>query len=120
MSDLVSAFPRTRTRIFVEIDLDPVPGWGHNPTDHVQYVTDLLERSVPHYHPTVELDASTTIIRIIQAEGQKAIHTSELWRCEKRYPEQPDLPLSLGGCQYYAGDWSRDNCLNCGKPEERK
>lgn len=46
---------RRRSRLVVEIDLDPVPGWGNGPDDHVALLTRLLHNSVPHYNPTVEV-----------------------------------------------------------------
>lgn len=46
---------RSRSRLVVEIDLDPVPGWGNSPEDHRALVQRLLNDAVPHYNPTVEV-----------------------------------------------------------------
>lgn len=44
---------KRRSRLLVEIDLDPVPGWGNEPEDHVRLVQRLLDDAVSHYNPTV-------------------------------------------------------------------
>lgn len=46
---------RLRSRLIVEIDLDPVPGWGTRPSDHQSLVQRLLDNAVGHYHPTVTI-----------------------------------------------------------------
>lgn len=47
-----------RSMLIVEIDLDPVPGWGHSPEDHKILVERLLkEKLMPHYNPQVYLPA---------------------------------------------------------------
>ena len=46
---------RQRSRLVVEIDIDPVPGWGDNAEDHRRLVESLLSEAVPHYNPTVEV-----------------------------------------------------------------
>lgn len=51
MSD---AMPRRRARLIVEVDLDPVPGWGNDPNDWVDVLTSRMSES--WYHPTVRLD----------------------------------------------------------------
>ena len=51
-------FPRKRSRLVVEIDLDPVPGWGNSPEDHRALVQRLLDDAVSHYHPSVTVEAS--------------------------------------------------------------
>jgi len=43
------------TVIEVKIRLDPIPGWGHEPEDHVKYVQHLLDGVIPHYKPEVKL-----------------------------------------------------------------
>lgn len=48
---------KLRSRLIVEIDLDPVPGWGNQPSDHANYLRELLQ-GVSHYNPTVEIDPS--------------------------------------------------------------
>jgi len=50
-------FPRKRSRLVVEIDLDPVPGWGNNAEDHRALVQRLLDDAVGHYHPHVEVQS---------------------------------------------------------------
>jgi hypothetical protein len=44
-----------RSRLVVEIRLDPVPGWGNTPEDHRVLVQRLLEDAVGHYQPTVTI-----------------------------------------------------------------
>lgn len=46
---------RKRSVIQVKILLDPVPGWGHEPEDHVKHVQKWLEETIPHYKPEVRL-----------------------------------------------------------------
>ena len=46
---------RQRSRLLVEIDLDPVPGWGNAAEDHRALVQRLLDDAVGHYNPTVEV-----------------------------------------------------------------
>lgn len=41
--------------IEVKIALDPVPGWGNKPEDHVKWLQDELTRRAPWYHPEVRL-----------------------------------------------------------------
>ena len=44
-----------RITLRVEVDMDPLPGWGHEPQDWVDYLLSTLERAAPHYHPMVEV-----------------------------------------------------------------
>ncbi len=44
-----------RIKIYVELNLDPVPGWGNKPEDFVVHTQRLLDNSIPHYNPTVFL-----------------------------------------------------------------
>lgn len=41
--------------IEVKIRIDPVPGWGHEPEDHVRHIKNHLDGTVPHYKPEVKL-----------------------------------------------------------------
>ena len=43
------------TIIEVRILLDPVPGWGHEATDHVKMLEEYLNASIGHYNPKVKL-----------------------------------------------------------------
>lgn len=43
--------------IQVKLRLDPVPGWGDKPEDHVEMLKNQLEQSVGHYKPEVTLIA---------------------------------------------------------------
>lgn len=43
---------RKRVRLLVEVDLDPVPGWGHDPVDWEAWLQNVLP---DHYHGTAEL-----------------------------------------------------------------
>jgi hypothetical protein len=33
------------------MELDMVPGWGHEPQDFINYIQKLMERNIPHYKP---------------------------------------------------------------------
>jgi hypothetical protein len=46
---------RKRAQILVEVDLDPIPGWGNNPQDFVNYLQRTLDGTLGHYNPTVSL-----------------------------------------------------------------
>ena len=52
-------FPRRRTRLTVEVDLDPVMGWGDNPDDWRNYLQRHLDSVVSHYNPTVTIEEPT-------------------------------------------------------------
>ena len=41
--------------IEVKIRIDPVEGWGHNPSDHVEMLQEMLNSAVRHYKPEVRL-----------------------------------------------------------------
>lgn len=45
--------PRTRAKLTVEWDLDPVPGWNDNPRDLVTNLQHHLNSAMPHYNPKV-------------------------------------------------------------------
>lgn len=47
------ALPRTRAKLTVEWDLDPVPGWNDNPQDLVTHLQHHLDIAMPHYNPNV-------------------------------------------------------------------
>jgi hypothetical protein len=44
---------KTRIKIEVEVNLDPIPGWGHRPSDYVEHIQRLLDQTIPHYDPQV-------------------------------------------------------------------
>jgi hypothetical protein len=44
---------RERIQILIEVDLDPIPGWGNNPNDYVRLLERLLADRIPHYNPVV-------------------------------------------------------------------
>lgn len=44
-----------RVVIQVEVNTDPVPGWGHDPEDFVIYIQKYLTDTIPHYKPTAKL-----------------------------------------------------------------
>jgi hypothetical protein len=47
---------KQRAVYIVEINLDPVPGWGHQPEDHVRLIHDALEDRIGHYLPSVRFE----------------------------------------------------------------
>lgn len=51
---------RRRIRILVEVNIDPVPGWGNDPQDHVKHIEHYLNQTIPHYKPVVTLVAVPT------------------------------------------------------------
>ena len=44
-----------RSVLEVKIRLDSVPGWGHEPEDHVIWLQKHLDSMIPHYKPEVKL-----------------------------------------------------------------
>lgn len=46
---------RSRSVIEVTILIDLLPGWGHQPEDHVKHIERFLSETIPHYKPTVKL-----------------------------------------------------------------
>ena len=51
--------------IEVRIRLDPIPGWGHDPEDHVKMLQNYLDSAVPWYKPEVRL------IRTVREGGKR-------------------------------------------------
>lgn len=56
---------RERICILVEVDTDPVPGWGNDPQDYVKLIERNLNDQIPHYNPVVTL--SPTEDRVLPA-----------------------------------------------------
>ena len=50
-------FARKRARIVVEVDLDPVPGWGNTADDYRALIQRQLSDTIPHYNPVVSCDS---------------------------------------------------------------
>lgn len=46
---------RNRIKILVEVDTDPLFGWGYEPEDYVKHLESLLGDTIPHYNPVVTL-----------------------------------------------------------------
>ena len=44
---------KRRVRFFVELDLDPVPGFNHEPQDYSDRLRWRLEHEIAWYRPTV-------------------------------------------------------------------
>lgn len=44
---------RTRVKLAVYVDLDPVPGTMHTAESAEQVIGGMLNRSIPHYNPSV-------------------------------------------------------------------
>lgn len=49
---------RKRATIIVEVDTDPVPGWGNDPQDFAKLIQIHLLNTVPHYNPSVRVKVS--------------------------------------------------------------
>jgi len=56
---IVREFPKVRVRLVVEVDLDPVPGWGNDPEDYRALTQRLLDDAIGHYKPTVTIEATS-------------------------------------------------------------
>lgn len=41
--------------ILVEVELDPISGWGNKPEDFVELTQNALNDRIPHYFPRVKL-----------------------------------------------------------------
>jgi hypothetical protein len=52
-------FPKVRIRLVVEVNLDPVPGWGNVAEDYRALTQRLLDDSIGHYKPTVTIEATS-------------------------------------------------------------
>lgn len=53
---------RTRIQILVEVNTDPVPGWGNDPQDYVNHIQHHLNQTIPHYTPEVRLLDKTEFV----------------------------------------------------------
>lgn len=51
---------RVRIEMTFEVDLDQVPGFGHETSSWVEYVVYRLEQGINHYHPTLKIRNVTT------------------------------------------------------------
>lgn len=47
-----------RATLIVEVDLDPVPGFGHEAASWVPMLQGMLDRAAGHYNPKVSLAAA--------------------------------------------------------------
>lgn len=45
-----------RIRLVVEVNLDPVPGWGNVAEDYRALTQRLLDDAIGHYKPTVTIE----------------------------------------------------------------
>jgi len=52
---LRTIFTKTRISLTVEVDLDPVPGWGNVAEDYRALTQRLLDDAIGHYHPVVTI-----------------------------------------------------------------
>lgn len=48
-----------RVALTVEVDIDPVPGWGDNADDWQRHVQRFMDESVSHYNPVVTIAGVT-------------------------------------------------------------
>lgn len=51
-------FRRKRVALVVEVDLDPVPGWGNTAEDFRAYLQRNLDDGIGHYNPTVTVQVT--------------------------------------------------------------
>lgn len=42
-----------RVSFTVEVNLDAIPGWGHDPEDFRRHIERCLTDTIPHYNPVV-------------------------------------------------------------------
>lgn len=54
---------RKRIQILVEVNTDPVPGWGNDPQDYVTHIHNILMQTIPHYNPVVTLLPTDALVR---------------------------------------------------------
>ena len=55
--------------IEIRIKLDPIPGWGNNPQDHVKFLQSELANRIPWYNPTVKLIRVEEVINETNMQG---------------------------------------------------
>jgi hypothetical protein len=60
--------PKRRIRLVVEVNLDPVPGWGNVAEDYRALTQRLLDDAIGHYKPTVTLTANDAENEALRAE----------------------------------------------------
>lgn len=48
---------RRKARFVVEVELDDVPGTFHTPESAEIVIRHILDNSIPHYNPEVELES---------------------------------------------------------------
>jgi hypothetical protein len=56
---MASMFPKRRIRLTVEVNLDPVPGWGNVAEDYRALTQRLLDDAIGHYKPTVTIEVAS-------------------------------------------------------------
>jgi hypothetical protein len=49
---------RVKFTMEFEVDLDMVPGFGHQPDDWKKFIVNTLAQQVPHYNPTIKMVAA--------------------------------------------------------------
>lgn len=80
---------RTRICLMVEIDLDPVPGTFHTPASAREQVERVLNATVSHYHPTVDITAHEPIHHRTPAPPSPEARAA--W---DEYLAEPELPTT--------------------------
>lgn len=65
---------RTRAFILVEVEMDPVPGWGNDHEDYVNHIQRLLDQTIPHYNPIV------TFLRVEKPSDEPVLPAGETER----------------------------------------
>lgn len=61
---------KQRVTLKVEVDMDAVPGWGHQPEDWQQHVERYMLETVGHYNPVVTVDTvRITHISLLSSKG---------------------------------------------------
>lgn len=75
------------------VDQDDVPGWGNKPEDFVNGLQQSLERSMPHYNPTLEVMDFTERDETIPEQ------TTRQERTARRMKEQDERFAALDGRQ---------------------
>lgn len=69
---------RPKSQHLVEIDLDPVPGWGHHAGDHQARLTNYLDDALGHYDPQVTplfealMDCAASLVSEVDEQGNGA------------------------------------------------
>lgn len=52
---------RTRIKLAVFVDLDPVPGAFNTSEDVQSRIQNMLDHSIPHYNPKIDIESADIV-----------------------------------------------------------